>query len=125
MPLSLKRGASSFAKAKKMLLGKTYDLSLVAIGAARSKKLNGTYRGKHKPTNVLAFPLEKKSGEIYLTFPLIAKEAHRFGLTPDEHALYLFVHGCLHLKGYDHGTVMERQEKIVLKKLRSPHPDSR
>ncbi len=124
MPLPIKRGASLFARAKKLVLGDAYDLSLVAIGEKKSKTLNTTYREKQKPTNVLAFPVTENTGEIYLTFPLLTREAHLFGLTPNEHALYLFVHGCLHLKGYDHGDAMERAEKNILKQLHAPHPDT-
>lgn len=124
MPLPIKRGASLFARAQKLILGNAYDLSLVVTGETKSKALNTTYRGKQKPTNVLAFPIAKNTGEIYLTFPYLSREAHRFGLTPPQHALYLFVHGCLHLKGYDHGEKMERMEKKFLKQLRSPHPDA-
>ncbi len=124
LPLSLRRGASFYARAARLILGSTYSVSLVFIGNARSKTLNTTYRQKEKPTNVLAFPLSKKEGEICIAIPYALREARAFGLSPENHILYLFVHGALHLKGYDHGAAMERAEKRVLKKLNRPHPDT-
>lgn len=123
-PPAYKRGASLYAKAKRYILGDVYTLSLTFIGETLSKRLNTTYRGKQKPTNVLAFPLSRHEGEICITLPYALREAHQFGLAQHEHLLYLFVHGCIHLKGYDHGERMEAQEKKILKKLSSPHPNN-
>lgn len=116
-PLTSRRGVFSFEKAARLILGARYDVSLVFVGLARSRHLNATYRGKNKPTNVLAFPLEKTTGEIVICLPYAVREARRFNATPAEHLLFLFVHGCLHLKGYDHGDAMERAERATLKKL--------
>lgn len=60
-----------------------------------------------KTSNVLAFPLSKTSGEI-----LICKSAAK-PYTPE----YLFIHGCLHLKGSKHGATMEREEYRILKRF--------
>ena len=89
-----------FREIKEAILGKHYALSLVFIGKTRSRRLNTSYRGKPKPTNVLSFPLDTKTGEIFIT-PSVAN--------PREIG-FLFIHGCLHLKGFDHGSTMERLE---------------
>jgi probable rRNA maturation factor len=98
-------------------LGTRYDVSVVLCGTARSQRLNRAHRKKNYPTNVLSFPLSRTSGEIYLNMPLCRREARSFGTTPKEHAVFLLIHGCLHLKGYDHGKKMEAREKKFLRQF--------
>lgn len=83
------------------------ELSVVFAPPAKMKKLNVQYRNKHKVANVLSFLLEKGVGEIFLN-------ATEKGLPR------LFVHGSLHLKGYDHekdadAEKMEALERKILK----------
>ena len=99
---------------KNNILGKTYELSLVFIGEARAKRLNETTRGKDYIPNVLSFPLTDNSGEIFITPSVAKKEAAKFKLTEKSYVGYLFIHGLLHLKGFDHGPKMERLEKRLL-----------
>jgi probable rRNA maturation factor len=115
-PVSKKTGVvwSSIAA---HVLPRTYDLSVVFIGDARMHRLNKLYRGKDKPTNVLAFPVSSTMGEIYIDIPYACRESQRYGHAPEQHLSYLFIHGLLHLKGLDHGTKMERLEKQLLKKF--------
>ena len=89
---------------KNQILGKKYELSLVFAKDTLMRRLNRTYRGKDKPTNVLAFPLSKTSGEIFIN----PSRAEPFG---EKH---LFVHALLHLKGMRHGAKMEKLEKQIL-----------
>lgn len=93
-----------FEKVKEKVLGRKYELSLVFCGDALSRRLNKLYRSKDKPTNVLSFPLSKNSGEIFINL----------SKTKDFSALHLFIHGMLHLKGMEHGDIMERTEKNLL-----------
>lgn len=81
------------------------------------RRLNRERRHKDKPTNVLSFPLDKKNGEIFLNWPLIVREAPIFKRSAKEHALILFIHGLLHLKGLDHGSRMESLEEYYLNYL--------
>lgn len=60
-----------------------------------------------KTSNVLSFPYSKTSGEI-----LICRAAAK-PYTP----AYLFIHGCLHLKGLKHNATMEREENRILNKF--------
>lgn len=99
---------------KDAVLGKNYDLSLVIVGNTRSQKLNATYRGKAKSTNILSFPLSKMEGEIFLNLNVAKKEAPQFDKTYTEFVAYLVIHGMLHLKGHSHGSTMERLEKKFL-----------
>ncbi len=107
-----------FAKIKDKALGKNYCLSIVFIGKNRSKTLNKNYRGKDKPTNILSFPLDKKSGEIFITMDVAKKQAKSFGRKIDNFVAFLFIHGLVHLKGHAHGSRMERMEEQLRKQLK-------
>lgn len=79
--------------------------------------LNAQYRGKDKPTNVLSFPMvqpdlldgiantddgEVLLGDIALAYGVCEREAAEKGISMEDHATHLIVHGTLHLLGYDH-----------------------
>jgi rRNA maturation RNase YbeY len=102
-----------FEAIKNHVLGKNYELSLVFVGDTRSRTLNRQYRGKDKRANVLSFPLTKDAGEIFLNLRMA--ETGEFSL------LELFIHGLFHLKGLDHGPIMEHKEQTTLKKFQSRH----
>jgi|SRR3989344_6203637 len=99
-----------FGKIKNTTLGKDYSLSLVFVGEKKSSKLNFSYRGQDKPTNILSFPLDKKNGEIFITLKVAKKQAKSFNRKLDNFLAFLFIHGLMHLKGYSHGATMERAE---------------
>jgi probable rRNA maturation factor len=66
---------------------------------------------------VLAFPGGELSlGEIVLCPPVIYKDAAKYGITYQEAVELMFVHGLLHLVGYDHTN--PRQEKRMKSKER-------
>lgn len=92
------------------ILGKRYDLSLVFIGKTRAATLNKTYRKKTYSPNVLSFPLDERTGEIFICPMVATSEAAKFNLTPTGYIGFLFIHGCLHLKGLDHGDAMDKLE---------------
>lgn len=74
-------------------------------------------KGKRVASNVLAFPLSKTSGEILLCRETARKEAPLFGMSERTFIAFLFIHACLHLKGYRHGGTMEREERRIMKKF--------
>jgi probable rRNA maturation factor len=92
------------------ILGKEYDLSWAFISPAKIKKLNLIYRNINKPTDILSFPISKTEGEIYICKSEARKECKKFDRTYENFLLFIFIHGCVHLKGYDHGSTMERIE---------------
>ena len=104
-----------FARLKSAILGEKYDLSIALVAPKESHKLNLTYRQKDKPTNVLSFPYDKKSGELVLDLKTSRADAKNFDMTPEKFLLFLVIHGMLHLKGFDHGSTMEKHEKKFLK----------
>jgi len=103
---------------KNDILGTQYQLSLAFVGGTRAQALNVAYRNKDYTPNVLSFPLDTAVGEIFITPTIAKKEAKKFDMTPDGYIGFLFVHGCLHLKGLDHGTKMESLEQKYCRKYR-------
>jgi probable rRNA maturation factor len=100
------------------ILGSNYELSLTFIGETRARTLNQQLRGKDYTPNVLSFPLSKHMGEIYICPGVAEIEASKFAMTPSRYIIFLFIHGCLHLKGYDHGATMDSLESKYIKKYR-------
>jgi probable rRNA maturation factor len=104
-----------FVRIKSAILGETYSLSVALVTPRESHKLNLTYRQKDKPTNVLSFPLDKKSGELVLDLTTSRRDAKNFDMTAEKFLVFLVIHGMLHLKGMDHGSTMEKAEQKFLK----------
>jgi probable rRNA maturation factor len=100
---------------KNKILGKRYELSLVFVGKTRAQALNEAYRQKNYTPNVLSFPLSDEAGEIFICPEVAKREAVKFELSERGYIAYLFIHGCLHLKGYDHGDTMDKLEQKYLK----------
>lgn len=100
-----------FDKMKERILGKKYELTLIAAGDKRLASLNRIYRGKKGTTDILSFPISEHKGEIYINPLEAARQAESFDMNRDQFIGFLFIHGLLHLKGYTHGSTMEREER--------------
>jgi probable rRNA maturation factor len=103
---------------KDMILGKRYQLSLVFIGTKKAAALNNQYRQKTYSPNVLSFPLDEKTGEIFICPKVANSQATKYHLSPDGYVAFLFIHGLLHLKGYDHSDTMDTQEQKYLTRFK-------
>ena len=101
---------------------KNQEFSILLTNNKKMKKLNNKFRRKNKKTDVLSFPLKNNSyiGDIAISFEIINKKsllsnfAYEFDKT--------WIHGYLHLIGYDHKTnkdhkKMSSKEKLILKNL--------
>lgn len=108
----------SFERITKDILSKNYELSLVLMGDTLARTLNKQHKRKDTPTNVLSFPIAKNEGEIFLNVRRAHRDAKHFGHTTKEHITFLFIHGCLHLKGHAHGAKMEQLEDRYFAKYR-------
>ncbi|GMM92869.1 rRNA maturation RNase YbeY [Qipengyuania sp. MTN3-11] len=106
------------------------------------RTLNREWRTKDRPTNVLSFPMLTRKqllalepeggpemlGDIALAWETCEREAQEKGVTLEDHAAHLLVHGMLHLAGHDHvageaeAEAMERLEIAALAKLGIPDP---
>lgn len=119
----------------------TRALTIRIVGAAESRRLNRTWRGKDKPTNVLSFPAEPLAadrrpltrlhetafddhplGDLAICAPVVAREAKEQGKSAQAHWAHMVVHGVLHLLGYDHendrdANIMESLETKILDRL--------
>jgi probable rRNA maturation factor len=102
---------------KNAVLGKSYLLSLSFVGEARAQAFNMQYRKKDYVPNVLSFPLDEKNGEIIICPQVAKREAKKFNLTVDGYIAYLFIHGCVHLKGHDHGDTMDTLEQKFMRQF--------
>jgi probable rRNA maturation factor len=111
------------------------ELSFLLADDAAIAELNGAWRGKPKPTNVLSFPAAEipadagpqPLGDIILAYETLVREAADEGKPPLDHLAHLTVHGLLHLAGYDHETDadaerMEALEREVLASIGVPDP---
>ena len=89
-------------------------------------EINRTYRHKDLPTDVISFAFldgnpergnlfhSKKMvvlGEIYISYQKAEEQAKEYGHSLERELKFLFVHGLLHLLGYDH--MNEKDEKIM------------
>jgi len=99
-----------FHAMKNEILGKDYQLSLVFVPASKMSTLNLTYRDRKCATDILSFPLTENEGEIYICPSEARKESVKFDRTYANFLAFLFIHGCTHLKGFDHGGTMEGHE---------------
>jgi probable rRNA maturation factor len=121
--LALTRGQKEAAVAQ--------ELTLLLSDDARLQSLNAGFRGKDKPTNVLAFPAAANAdgylGDVAIAFRTAEREAAEAGKPLAAHAAHLAVHGILHLLGYDHvragdARIMEPLETDILSELGIPDP---
>lgn len=103
------------------ILGSDYQLELVFVNDQEIQSLNRRYRRKDYPTNILSFPLEKNEGEILINLEKAKKEAPDFNHDNKNHLIFLFIHGCLHLNGLTHGSIMTKEEKKFFQIYGSPN----
>ncbi|BCZ19733.1 Probable rRNA maturation factor YbeY [Helicobacter sp. NHP19-012] len=87
-------------------LGKKGGVELVLVSAERIQELNHLYRGFNKPTDVLSFPISMPFndflGSVVVNTKLAKEEAQKRGHSLLDEVTLLFLHGYLHLLGYDH-----------------------
>ena len=117
------------------------EISVRLTGDDAVRALNAEWRGKDKPTNVLSFPLAKSDdllaasddgpeillGDIVLAHGVCTEEAATKGISVEDHAAHLVVHGTLHLLGCDHhddseAEDMEAREVRALARLGIANP---
>jgi probable rRNA maturation factor len=106
-----------FEAIKDEVLGKDYSLNVIITTSEHMKQLNTIYRNKEHSTDILSFPLSDTEGEIYIATKETREEAKKFDRSYENFFSFLFIHGCTHLKGHDHGGIMEGIEKQVRAKF--------
>ena len=109
------------------------ELSLILVDDREMRALNGRYRGKHRATDVLSFPMHGRCGpaagpwllgDVVISLDTACRQAAADGCSPIDAAERLLIHGLLHLLGYDHersareARRMARRERFVARALR-------
>lgn len=107
---------------------KSAELNLILVGENKMRGLNKKFRGVDKPTDVLSFPIDfplQESpaeilvlGDIFICPQYIIKNIKPKSLRKELE--YQFVHGLIHLLGYDHEEDQNKWdaiEKDIYKKL--------
>jgi len=85
------------------------------------RKINKAQRGIDEPTDVLSFPLEPVPfapiGELVISVEYAKKQANLYKNSLDDEIVLLFIHGLLHLLGYDHeiddGKMRQKEEELI------------
>lgn len=92
------------------------ELSIVITGDSQIHKLNRDYRGKDRPTDVLAFSMREGAhgevagallGDVIISVDTARRQAAERGVLPLAEVTMLLAHGLLHLLGWDHRTAAE------------------
>jgi probable rRNA maturation factor len=133
LPQAEQIARNAIAHALAALDGRTdAALALLLTDDAAVRRLNATWRGLDKPTNVLSFPAaetpdSRHLGDIAIAFETTAREAKDEDKPLADHLAHLAVHGFLHLVGYDHQSdaeaeTMEQLERDILARLNVPDP---
>ncbi|RMD87700.1 MAG: rRNA maturation RNase YbeY [Candidatus Dadabacteria bacterium] len=96
------------------------EISILLTGNAKIRELNKSYRGIDAPTDVLSFAMLEgdisegvPAGEIVISLEMALKQAEELDINPYQELLRLLIHGLLHLAGYDHEGVPQREAELM------------
>lgn len=139
------RAVAALAQVAPELGNQRLSASILFADDAEVHVLNREWRGKDKATNVLSFPMLEREdlldlapdgppellGDIALALETCGREAAEKGLSLDQHATHLIIHGLLHLAGHDHeispqdARIMEQLEikALALLGIADPYGD--
>ena len=110
----LQKGIAAFNK--KIKAGDE-TVSVAFVSEAKIKELNKRYRGINKVTDILSFVGDKDNfGELIICYPQIKRQAKEGHHSIDDELLFIFIHGLLHLAGYDDETDKGHKEMMDLGK---------
>ncbi|MBQ2510503.1 MAG: rRNA maturation RNase YbeY, partial [Erysipelotrichaceae bacterium] len=112
---------------KELGLNDDYDLSVILCGPVTIRKINREYRGIDRVTDVISFALLDEEddysfddrvelGDIFINRKKVHEQAEEYGHSLKREFLFLFVHGLLHLFGYDHMNEEEEKRMFSLQK---------
>ena len=104
-----------------------YVLSLIICGPVTIKRINRDYRQKDAVTDVISFALlddddtveyedRVELGDIFINRNRVFSQAEEYGHSVKREFVFLFVHGLLHLLGYDHMNKEDEERMFSLQK---------
>ncbi|MCW8820668.1 MAG: rRNA maturation RNase YbeY [Sulfurovum sp.] len=105
----------------------TKEVELIITDDKTIQELNAEYRGKNSATDVLSFPVEAPFteqsifgmplGSIIIAESYVKEKAETFGHSIQDELSLLFIHGMLHLLGFDHecddGEMRMREKELI------------
>lgn len=104
-------------------------IELIIVGDIKIKELNKEHRKQDKPTDVLSFPIKDSKtnfiGSVIISADTAQRVADEIGHPLEVELQILFIHGLLHLLGFDHETdngQMRQKEKEVADRLSIANP---
>ena len=98
------------------------EIELLVVKNDERKELNKEHRNIDKATDVLRFPMDFEMphmplGYIVIWTDLVEEKAKEYGHEFNEEFSLLFIHGLLHLLGYDHevdnGEHRNKEEELI------------
>ena len=106
---------------KYRFINKEISLTILLSNNKNIKKLNKKFRNKNKSTDVLSFPSEKKInikkspyiGDIVVSYEFMNKPKTLSALEFKNKLTKIFIHGFLHLLGYDHMKLKDFKEMLI------------
>lgn len=103
------------------------EVELLIIDGHSMHEINLEHRGMDKTTDVLSFPVDDfphaPLGSIVINYELATQKAQELGHSIEEEITLLFIHGMLHLLGFDHeidSGEMREHEKSWIKQYHLP-----
>ncbi len=103
------------------------QIELIITTENEIKKMNKQHRGIDKSTDVLSFPYEDMPmaplGSIIISDKHVVDKAKELGHSQNDELTLLFIHGLLHILGYDHevdGGEMRLKEEEIIEKFKLP-----
>ena len=117
-----------YRKTLKVLdLNDDYEMSLIICGPITIKRINRDYRNINKVTDVISFALLDDGedcyydegielGDIFINRNRVYEQANEYGHSVKREFVFLFVHGLLHLLGYDHMKLEDEKLMFSLQK---------
>nr|WP_321317289.1 rRNA maturation RNase YbeY [uncultured Campylobacter sp.] len=97
------------------------DVELVFVNDDEMRKINHEQRGIDKATDVLSFPYEQVSGglmgSVVISTDTASRVASELGHSIECEIALLFLHGVLHILGYDHeidnGQMRQKEKEVI------------
>jgi len=122
-------GLARFLHSAQRAVGLEGEVHVLLTDDATLRRLNRTYLGKDKATDVLSFPapaqelskMGRSAGEVAISADIARENARRMGHTAANEVKILALHGILHLAGFDHERdhgEMARKEKRLRQQLK-------
>tara|TARA_B100000787_G_scaffold157026_1_gene133535 strand:- start:264 stop:734 length:471 start_codon:yes stop_codon:yes gene_type:complete len=106
---------------KYRFIKKKVSLTILLSNNKNIRKLNKKFRNKNKSTDVLSFPFEEKInikkspyiGDIVFSYEFMNKPKMLSTLEFKSKVTKVFIHGFLHLLGYDHIKLKDFKEMLI------------